>query len=126
MLGIRDILVRIQIRIRGSIPLTNGSDPDPTPFFSDFKDAKCFFLHFISYNLVPTTYYLLSQKLNFWLKFCVKILFCKHYFSLHNTFMREGSGAGFGSVPLTNGSGPGRPKNMRIRNPNTDKNISIK
>ncbi len=30
---------------------------------------------------------------------------------------REGSGAG--SVPLTNGSGSGRPKNIRIRIPNT-------
>jgi hypothetical protein len=27
---------------------------------------------------------------------------------------REASGAGYGSVPLTNGSGSGRPKNMRI------------
>jgi hypothetical protein len=49
MLGIRDILVRI--RIPGFIPLTYGSEsgsklriqtPDPTPFFSNFKDAKKF------------------------------------------------------------------------------------
>jgi hypothetical protein len=33
VLGIRDILVRI--RIRGSVSLV-----DPTPFFSDFKNAK--------------------------------------------------------------------------------------
>jgi hypothetical protein len=36
---------------------------------------------------------------------------------------REGSRAGSGSVPLTNGSASGRPKNMRIlrtRIPNTD------
>jgi hypothetical protein len=32
---------------------------------------------------------------------------------------REGSGAGSGSAPLTNGSGSGRPKIMRIRIPNT-------
>jgi hypothetical protein len=65
MLGIRDILVRIQIQIQiqihGSAPLTNRSDldmasdpdptPDPTPFFSDFKDAKQFFRSFFSYNL---------------------------------------------------------------------------
>ncbi len=41
VLGIRDILVLF--RIRGSVPLTNGSGdptPDPTPFFCDFKDAK--------------------------------------------------------------------------------------
>ncbi len=36
---------------------------DPTPFFSDFK--------------------------GFGLKFCVKILFCKHYFRPLNTFMRK-------------------------------------
>jgi hypothetical protein len=30
------------------------TDPDPTPFFSDFKEAKKkFFLHIFSYNL-PT------------------------------------------------------------------------
>ncbi len=33
---------------------------------------------------------------------------------------KEGSGSG--SVPLTNGSGSGRPQNMRIRIPNTSKN----
>jgi hypothetical protein len=38
-------------------------DPDPTPFFIDFKDAK---------------------------KVCVNILFCKHYFDPLNTFMRQG------------------------------------
>ncbi len=41
VLGIRDILVRIRIRIPGSVPLINGSGSgDPTPFFTDFKDAK--------------------------------------------------------------------------------------
>jgi hypothetical protein len=51
------------------------------------------------------------------------MLFCRHYFSPLNTFMRrEGSGAG--SLPLTNGSGSERPNNMwilriRIRIPNT-------
>ncbi len=38
-------------------------DPDPTSFFSDFKDAKE--------------------------NFCVKILFCKHYFSPLITFMKK-------------------------------------
>jgi hypothetical protein len=42
----RDILVLI--RIRGSVPLTDGSvrypTPEPTPFFSDFKDATKNFL----------------------------------------------------------------------------------
>jgi hypothetical protein len=54
--GIREILVRIQIQIHGSAPLTNGSDlymasdpdptPDPTPFIGDFKDAKNVFHSF--------------------------------------------------------------------------------
>ncbi len=38
VLGIRDILVQIRIRIPGSVPLTDGSGS--TPFFSDIKDAK--------------------------------------------------------------------------------------
>jgi hypothetical protein len=47
VLGIRDILVRIRIRIPGSIPLINGLDPAPnpdpdptllpTPFFSNHR-----------------------------------------------------------------------------------------
>jgi hypothetical protein len=39
VLEIRDILARI--RTRGSVPLI--WDPDPTPFFSDLKDAKKLF-----------------------------------------------------------------------------------
>ncbi len=39
--------------------------PDPTPFFNDFKDVKKYY-------------------------FCVKFLFCKHFFSPLNTFMRNG------------------------------------
>jgi hypothetical protein len=47
VLGIRDILVRIGIRVPGCVPLTNMNlDPDPTPFFSDFKDAKKKFIFF--------------------------------------------------------------------------------
>jgi hypothetical protein len=58
------------------------------------------------------------QKLNFWLKFCVKIFILRSIFqsAQHLYEKREGSG----SIPLTNGSGSGRPKNMRIlRIPNT-------
>jgi hypothetical protein len=47
-------------------------DPDPTPFLIDLKDAKIFFF---SYNLTP------SKNFYFFLKICVKILFCRHYFS---------------------------------------------
>jgi hypothetical protein len=65
-------------------------DLDPTqnltPFFSDLKDAKI--ILFFSYHLPAGT---LSSvlKINFLLKLCVKILFCKHYFSSLNTFLRK-------------------------------------
>jgi hypothetical protein len=91
VLGILDILVRI--RIRGYVPLTNGSqdlDPDPTP------DSTPFRRHII-FNL--------KNLIFFSIIFCVKILFCKHYFSPLNTFMRKGR---IRTVRLTNGFG--RPK----------------
>jgi hypothetical protein len=65
-------------------------DPDPTPFFSDFKDAKklSYFIFFlITYQ---QAHYSQSKKLIFLLKYGVKILFCKVYFSQLNTLMREG------------------------------------
>ncbi len=61
-----------------------GADPDPTPLFSDFKDAI-----FFSYNL-PAGTYIRSLIYSFKDKFCVKILFSKHNFSPLNTFMRKG------------------------------------
>ncbi len=80
-----------------SAPLTNGPDPapdpdptpDPIPFFNDFKDAKenLFFIFFLLPYL--QVHYLQSSKLNFLLKFWVKILFCKHYFSPLYTFIWE-------------------------------------
>jgi hypothetical protein len=49
LLGIRDILVRI--RIRGSVPLANGSGADSRSDFNDIKDAK----KKISYHLPAGT-----------------------------------------------------------------------
>jgi hypothetical protein len=70
-------------------------DPDPalypTSFFSNFKDAKKYFFSyflFYSYNL-PIGILFSVLKLNFMLMFCVKILFCKHYFSPLNKFIRK-------------------------------------
>ncbi len=41
VLRIHDILGWIRIRIRGSMPLTNGSgDPDPAIFVIDLQDAS--------------------------------------------------------------------------------------
>ncbi len=49
-----------------------------------FKDAKCIiFFHIFFYNSTAGT---LSSVLTF----CVKILFCKHYFSPLKTFLRNG------------------------------------
>jgi hypothetical protein len=60
-------------------------DPDPTPFSIDLKYAKkIVFSIFFSHNL-PTGASFQSKKLNFLLKFCVKMLFCRHYFNPLNT-----------------------------------------
>ncbi len=63
VLGISDILVRIRIRICGSIPLTNGSGfrsgSDPAIFVSDLQDGNkkiFFFTKFfclLGYVLLP-------------------------------------------------------------------------
>ena len=67
-------------------------------------------------------YVFFSPKIEFLLKFCVKMI-ALYQSAQHIYEKREGSGAGCGSeagsVPLTNGSGSGRHKNMRIRIPNT-------
>jgi hypothetical protein len=71
------------------------------------KMQKNIFFLIFSYNLPVTT---LSSvlKIKFFAKFCVKSLFCKHYFSPLNIFMKKGERSGSGSIPLTNGSGSGR------------------
>jgi hypothetical protein len=98
----RDILVRIQMRIRihGSVPLTNeygcGSGK-PKNICIRIQNTGTF-THSSKIKVIKK-----SQNSN---KSRVCILFC---------LMMEGSGAG--SVLLTNGSGcgSGRPKNIRIR-----------
>ncbi len=72
------------------------TDPDPTPFFSDFKDANNHYFH------VTYPQYSVFSLSGLKIYFFAKILFCKRYFSPLNT------------SPLTNGSGSGRSKNMRI------------
>ncbi len=65
--------------------------PDSTPFFIDFKDAKkYFFSPYFFLITCPQAHHLQPKKLIFLLKFCTKILFCRHYFNLLNTFMRKG------------------------------------
>ncbi len=107
---IHDILVWIRIRIRGSMPLTNGS-------------GSCNFCHWPSRC---------QQKTNFLTQFFLLVTFWRHIyiiikdkkskrvtknnriqgFSYYFCMMIEGSGsrAGSGSIPLTSGSGSGMPK----------------
>jgi hypothetical protein len=63
-------------------------DPNPTPaFFIDFKNAKKYLVSYFFLITWPQAHRLQSKKLNFLLNFCVKTLFCRHYF---NSFMRKG------------------------------------
>ncbi len=69
---------------------------DPTPFLSDFPDAKKKFSPFFLITYGTCRHIIFSRKnLIFLLKCCVEILFAKHYFSPLNNFneKREGSGS---------------------------------
>jgi hypothetical protein len=89
----RQVLGISDIWIRGSVPLTNGSDSS----FSDLRIQIFFFSIFFSYNL-PTV-----LKIKFFNKICVKVLFCKLVsVAQHLNEKREGSGV----VPVTNGYRP--------------------
>jgi hypothetical protein len=74
--------------------------PDPTPFFSDFKDAN-----------LPSGILSSVLKIKFFAK---KVLFCKHYFSPLDTFMRKGKDPD--PYLFISGSGSRMPKNIRIPN----------
>ncbi len=102
MLLIHKILVRIRmrIRIRGSLALTNGFG---------FVSGSCYFR---------------KRSSNFFAYYFLKVHL--HNFSKIKVIkeVTTGSGAGYGSISLTNGSGcgSGRPKNiwiLRIRIRNT-------
>jgi hypothetical protein len=64
--------------------------PDPNAFFIDFKDAKKLIFSYFVLITCPQAHHVQSKKFNGLLKFCVKMLFCRHYFSPLNTFMRKG------------------------------------
>jgi hypothetical protein len=65
-------------------------DPTPTPIYSDLKNAKKdnFFI-FFSYNLTAGTLSSVLKIRIFFQNYVLKFLFCKHYFSPLNTFMRK-------------------------------------
>jgi hypothetical protein len=92
------------------------SDPDPPIFVIDLQDAskKKFFYTIFS------AYYFLKVHLHHFSKIksqkSHKIV-RNQGFSYYFCMMIEGSeaGAGSGYIPLTSGSGSGRPKNMWIR-----------
>jgi hypothetical protein len=83
--------------------------PDPTSFFSDFKDAKSFifsyFFKFFSYKLPTGTISSVFKNLIFCLNFVGIKLFFASIISVISTHYEKGYLVGFGSVPLTNGSG---------------------
>jgi hypothetical protein len=128
VLGIRDILVRI--RIRGSVPLTNGSGSNSGSYFFlqvTLRMQKNNFLYFlITY---PQAHYLQSKSFYFLLKILgKKIVFCKHCFSLLSTFMRKGKDPEPDPDPYhcLMDPDPGGPKIMRIlqiRIANTEKKL---
>ncbi len=76
VLGIRDILVRIRIRLLSSVILR--------------KQKNYIYIYIFFLITCPEAHYLHSKKFNFLPKLCVKNLFCRHYFSPLNTFMRKG------------------------------------
>ncbi len=118
MLQIHDILVwiRIRIGIRVSMPLTNGSG---------CGSGSCYF---------SSLTLRFQQKNNFFKKFFCLLLFWRYIYQRYKVWKKsqsssnqgfsyyfclviEGSGSGSraGSIPLTNGSGSRRPKNMWIQ-----------
>ncbi len=75
-----------RIRIPRSVRLTYGSGSGFNSGSDSFLHSLFFHIFFIS---CPQLHYLEFKKLNFLLKFCVKILLCGHFFSPLNTFMRK-------------------------------------
>ncbi len=98
---IRHILVRI--RIRGSVPLTNWSGSRSGScscrLWPSGLQQKIYIFFFAYYCTLWRYIYIVLQKI-------------KSHKSYYFCVMMEG----YGYVPLTNGSGSGRPKNVQIRN----------
>ncbi len=100
---IHDIMVWIWIRIRGSMPLSNG-----------FGSGSFTFRHWPSRRQKNNNIYIKDKKSKRSHKKQEESRFFLLYL-LDDRLMIVGSGSGSGTIPLTNGSGSGRPKNMWIR-----------
>ncbi len=92
------------------------ADPDPALFVSDLQDAnnKLFFLKYFWLITFGRYTYIILRRWN---------VMKKSQNSRNKGFsclMLETPGSGTGFVSLTNGSGSGRPKNLRIRNTNSN------
>jgi hypothetical protein len=97
----------------------SDSDPDPAIFVIDLQDAS----KKLIFNKILTLQLKTAAKLNQTRVNKVLKRGCTYRnqgFSYNFCLMIEGSGSrsrgGFGSIPVTSGSGSGRPKNMWIRN----------
>ncbi len=130
---IHDILGWIRIRIRGSMPLTNGSGSGFGSGFGSGSWIRILLFSSLTFNLpaknkffntIFSVYYFLKLHLHHFTKIkCQKESLNSKNQSFSNYFcmMIEGSGSragsGSGSIPLTSGSGSGsrRPKNTWIR-----------
>ncbi len=102
VLRIHEILVRFRIRIRGSIPLTNGSG---SGFGSTFKTLtkNFFFLRFLLITFWRYIYIIFLKIKKSYRSH--KTLPRNQCFSYYFCLMTEGSGSGPGSVSLSSGSG---------------------
>ncbi len=101
------------------LDLDPAPDTDPTtdPTWNTSMQKNIFFIFFLI--TCPQADHLQSKKFKFFLKFCGKILFFRHYFSPLNTFMRKRKDSEPDPYLWLLDPDPGRPKNMRIRIPNT-------
>ncbi len=109
---IREILGRIRSQILGSVPRSNGSGTGSgsCTFASDLQDAnKKLFLSSFAYYFLKVHLHHSSQ-----IKRHEKSQNSRNQgLSYWCCLMRE---SGSGSVPQSNGSGSGRPKNLRVLN----------
>jgi hypothetical protein len=111
VLRIRDMFVRI--RIRGSVPLTNGSGSCYFRHWPRRRQPKKFISVFLLFSFWMNIYIIFKDKKS---KRSHKIVGIRVFLDSFAWCEKEPSARSrSGSAPLTNGSGSRRPKNLRIR-----------